>query len=104
MKNTTGSRIKKRRKALGLTQEKLAEMMNTTKGTISFYENDNVDIKLSVLRELAAVLETTVGYLAEGDEPLKEVDYEIVDIIRNIKNESIRNVALEQLKLLGNIV
>ncbi len=104
MKNTCGTRIKEKRKDMGLTQEQLAELMNTTKGTISFYENDNVDIKLSVLRELAQILKTTVGYLADGDEIFGDMDYEIANVIRKLKSEESKKVALEQIKLLERLL
>ena len=38
--NTVGSRIRERRKALGLSQKALAELLYLKKATISKYEND----------------------------------------------------------------
>lgn len=46
--NTLGQRIKAQRIKMGLTQEKLAELMCVPKPTISSYENDRIDIKGSV--------------------------------------------------------
>ena len=62
-----GERIRLKRKALGLSQEELAERMNVTAALISNYENDKVDIKSSVMRELASILGTSVAYLMDGD-------------------------------------
>ena len=72
--NNIGSRIKARRKELGLTQEKLAEKMNVVKSTISAYENGNSRIDSEVIEELAETLNTTAAYLFnETDNPKPEV-------------------------------
>lgn len=100
---TIGGRIRKKRLALGLSQEELAEQMNVTAALISNYENNKVDIKLSVLRELAFYLKTSVAYLADGD---PEVDPEIKNLIRIytlIGKENVKKVAVEQMKLLNAI-
>ena len=65
--NTLGQRIKAQRIKMGLTQEKLAELMCVPKPTISSYENDRIDIKGSVIVELANVLHTEPNYLLLGD-------------------------------------
>ena len=39
-----GGRIKEQRMKMGMTQEQLAEQMNTTKAAISQYENNKIDI------------------------------------------------------------
>ena len=64
--NTVGKRIRQKRKELGLSQEGLAERMNVTAALISNYENDKVDIKTSVMRELAGILGTSAAYLMDG--------------------------------------
>lgn len=43
--NTMGIRIREMRKAAGMSQEQLAEILCTKKATISAYENDHIDIK-----------------------------------------------------------
>ena len=63
---TMGMRIKKRRTALGMTQEDLAEAMCLPKTTISTYENDRVDVKGSVILELSECLKTSPNYLLAG--------------------------------------
>ena len=60
--------IQECRVKMGMTQEKLAETLITKKSTISAYENDKIDIKVSVLKDLAKVLCTNVSYLVDGDE------------------------------------
>ncbi|SEM14072.1 transcriptional regulator [Paenisporosarcina quisquiliarum] len=56
-------RLKASRKALKLTQEDLAVKVNTTKGTISNYENGHSTPSNEMLVLLAEVLNTTPNYL-----------------------------------------
>ena len=55
---TLGQRIRAQRIRLGMTQEELAETTFILKPTTSNYENDRIDIKSSVIAELAKVLKT----------------------------------------------
>ena len=47
------------RKAAGMSQEQLAELLCTKKATISAYENDRIDIKSSIVLEIAKALGCT---------------------------------------------
>lgn len=60
---TIGGRIKAARKALGMTQEDLAELMCSTGALICCYEKDKVDLSLSVIRLLAKNLGVSAAYL-----------------------------------------
>ena len=66
MEKTIRMRIKECRVKMGMTQEELAETLLTKKSTISAYENDKIDIKVSVLKDLVKVLCTNVSYLLMG--------------------------------------
>lgn len=68
MEMTIGKRIRECRVEMGMTQEKLAALLYTKKSTISAYENDRIDIKVSILRDIAKALNTTPGYLVDGKE------------------------------------
>ena len=59
---------------LQMTQEDLAEIMCVPKSTISAYENDKVDIKGSVIIELAWHLNTSPNYLLGYEDPPAEED------------------------------
>lgn len=102
MENTIGKRIKECRKNKGMTQEALAEAMLTDKSTISLYENDKIDIKSSVLIELAKVLGCTAGYLLEGEKP-ESIDTDFLGILSKIKNPEVKAIALKQLEALAMI-
>lgn len=62
-----GVRLKALREERGLTQSKLASMINVTKSTISYYENDERVSTVSNLYELARVLNVSFDYLMGND-------------------------------------
>ena len=71
---TLGQRIRAQRIRLGMTQEELAEVTYIPKPTISNYENDRIDIKSSVIAELANALQTDPNYLILGEKATKADD------------------------------
>ena len=101
--STMGGRIKEQRIKMGMTQEELAEKMFTSKMTISHYENNQTDIKGSVIVEIAEILGTTTGYLLSNEIVLGNLDEqmnEMMLIFQGLGNDEIREVAMEQVKLL----
>lgn len=68
------------------------------KSTISAYENDKVDIKGSVIVELAKVLETDANYLLgiEGSEEDAFI-YEAMELLMKIKDEKVKRLLLKQI-------
>lgn len=56
-------RLRMARTAKGYTQEKLAKLVNSTKGTISNYENGYSTPSNEMLASLADVLNTTTDFL-----------------------------------------
>ena len=99
-KEATGLRIKEQRKKLRITQEELAEAMCIPKLTISAYENGKVDIKSSVIVELAEHLQTTPNWLMgyEEDEEKDTVDDTIVSLLAGIKDEKVKEMLLVQIQ------
>ena len=64
MNETTGSRIRERRKALGLSPDDLAELVGKSAPSIYRYESCNYDkIPLPLIDALAPLLKTSVCYL-----------------------------------------
>ncbi len=61
-----GPYIKKRRKALGLTQQQLADKLNLSFQAVSKWETGESYPDVSVLTQLADILETTVDKLLHG--------------------------------------
>lgn len=96
--NTLRARIKAQRIRCGMTQEELAEVMCIPKSTISAYENDKVDIKSSVIVELAKVLEPDANYLLgiEGSEEDAFIN-EAMELLMKIKDEKVKRLLLKQI-------
>lgn len=67
-KQSLGERIRRRRKLLGLSQKKLANLLGVTYGNISHWEVGITNPKPSNLSALAEALDTTVEWLLDGIE------------------------------------
>ena len=103
MGKTFGQRMKECMVKKGMTQEVLAEILYTKKSTISEYENDKIDLKYSVLKEIAKALDTSVSYLTgEQDEDMEEV-LQMAIVLQQIKNRDLRKAAIEQVRVLARI-
>lgn len=100
VKSTMGTRIREMRKAAGMSQEQLAELLCTKKATISAYENDRIDIKSSIVLEIAKALGCTGSYLLEGKQE-GDVDARIIEILGELKNDQVKEIALRQLQALA---
>lgn len=105
MNSTIGSRIRDRRKELGMSQEELAEKLYTSKQMISAYENDKTEIRVSVLRELVETLNTSTSYLVDGIVEVRHTPQveQLLGIFSRLDNDKIREIAIQQMKLLLNI-
>ena len=61
---TTGQRMKNRRKAIGLSAERVADILGLSPATIYRYENGGIEkVPGDLLAPIAAALQTTPGYL-----------------------------------------
>lgn len=63
---STAARIKARRRELGITQERLAELTDRCEQTIRLYENGRLGVSPKMLEALAAELYTTAEWLRNG--------------------------------------
>ena len=100
---TIGMRIKKQRRMLGLTQKKLGELIYLPKATISAYENDNIELKVGRIEELARALCTTPNYLlgfdgGEKDE-IKKMDETMIALLGMVKDEKVKRILLAQIRV-----
>ncbi len=101
---TLGQRIRAQRIRIGMTQEELAEKMNTKKSMISYYENDHGDMKQSMISEYARVLNTTVEYLVCGEIKKSESDwvaYEAVELLSRM-DERMKEIIMIQMRAVAN--
>lgn len=89
-------RLKKARKSNRLTQEGLAKKVNSTKGTISNYENGHSTPSNEMLIELSKVLDVSTDYLLGRSDnkdinsneftlAQEDLDPEILEMIEVIK-------------------
>ena len=100
---TLGQRIRAQRIRLGMTQEELAKATFIPKPTISNYENDRIDIKSSVIAELAKVLETDPNYLIMGEKaPESDNRFmdEAADLLSKITDPKVQELLLKQIRAL----
>lgn len=90
-----GSRVKELRKAKGLTQQQLADMINVTKVSVCCYEKGTRFPNIETFCDLVRCLETTPNYLlgmdvsvvAENDEPyILSIQKEELELIRECRN------------------
>lgn len=61
-----GKRIYERRRQAGITQERLAELADTTPQAISNYERGERELRAKTIIRLAAALNTTADFLLTG--------------------------------------
>lgn len=100
---TLGQRIRAQRMRLGMTQEELAEITFIPKPTISNYENDRIDIKSSVIAELAKVLETDPNYLIMGKKATEVANgfmNEAEGLFSKITDPKVQEMLLKQIRAL----
>lgn len=88
MKNCIGSRIKKRRVELGMSQDELAEKMGyKSRSTIAKIEKGTNDVVQSNIVKFADILNTTIAYLMGWGEDAEEESPESGSIVgKALKN------------------
>ena len=72
MEETLGKRIMRHRKALGLTQDQLAEQLGITAQAVSKWENDQSCPDIAMLPRIARVFGISVDELLGVAQPEKE--------------------------------
>jgi transcriptional regulator with XRE-family HTH domain len=65
-----GKKLRDCREAKGLSQSELARLMNTNHSIVGKYERDEVKPTIDVVRKLAELLNTTVGFLLGESEDM----------------------------------
>ena len=99
---TLGQRIRAQRIRMGWTQEELAERTLIPKPTLSSYENDRVDIKSSVIAELADALGTDPNYLILGEkEQASSYASEMYSLFNKITDPKTQQLLYIQIKALA---
>lgn len=89
MAESFGQRFQRLRKAKGFTQEQIAERVNISYQAVSKWENDISSPDISILGELANILEVTV------DELLGRVDPTKVTLVEEPQRKELKNMLLK---------
>lgn len=95
---TVGQRIKKRRKELGMSADKLGEAIGKYRATVFRYENGDIEnIPLDVLEPIAKALLTTPQYLMgweedektaiKNDSGMSETKRKLIDLAETCSDE-----------------
>ena len=104
MEKTLGQKIREYRLKRGMTQEELAEKLFSRKSTVSEYENDKIDIKISVLREIAKILGMPLFcFLCEQNADTDDEIMQMAMALKQIKNKELRKAAIRQVTILAEI-
>ena len=104
MEKTLGKKIKEYRLKRGMTQEEMADKLLSKKSTVSDYENDKIDIKISVLREIAKILGVPLSrFLCESDEYIDDEVMQMAMALKQIKSRELRKAAIKQVMILAEM-
>ncbi|MCF0129177.1 MAG: helix-turn-helix transcriptional regulator [Pseudobutyrivibrio sp.] len=98
--STIGARIKNYRLKRGYTQEQLAEILGVAKSTVSYYENNKVDMKRSVLEEVAAALDVSVSALLEDEHSIPVDEMELLLMYRRLKKDKSKEAVLKSVRMI----
>lgn len=82
------------------TREDFDEALYVEKSIISYYENDQKEMRVSGLAEIAKVLQTTPNYLlgfADNNDGFAD---EALGLLRDVKDQSVREILLKQIRAL----
>lgn len=100
---TFGGRLKAARKAVGLTQEKLGEVLGVTKSQVSYYESDQDAPSYDNLVKAAQTLRKTPTYLLTGTEGAEGemIDPETYKLLVAVKGfpEALQEFVYESVRL-----
>ena len=103
-----GDAIKKARTEAGLSQEELAEKIYKRRATLSDIENGKTEPDATTLVLLAHSLDKPLGYFYPRylykeirQESLTPLENELIIQFRNIWDDTLRKLAIDQLRVLG---
>jgi repressor LexA len=112
LENILGERIRQLRQNKGLTQQKLAEMLNTTNATISNYETGASTPDYETLQKIADIFNVTTDYLlgrtdeitVKENKTTHSIDKEkLKDALEDILNDIIPVKNIVKVPILGTI-
>ncbi len=101
---TVGERIRSLRESMGLSQMDIArEFRLGGKNTVSHYERDNRDVPLDLILDYSRKFNVSTDWILKGDDPDEDSAREMVMAYEGIRSESVRKIAVDQVRLLGEL-
>lgn len=103
-----GQAIKRRRNALGMSQEKLAELLNVTYQQVQRYENGSNKLNVENIQNVATALEVAPTYffdpgnviVSEADTPyFNREEQQLFRLFRSINNPVTRTLLIDVARL-----
>lgn len=110
-----GMTLKELRKKKGMTQKRLAALLDVSEGTISRYESNQVCPSFETMRSISAILGVSIDDLYGTEqrftisttglsEEQKTILAHLADTFSAMNNNALRHVSEERYALLGHIV
>jgi transcriptional regulator with XRE-family HTH domain len=103
-----GDLIKKAREEAGLSQEELGEFIGRKRLSVSEMENGKIEFSALLLPYLSAALKKPISYFFPlryfpniTEESLKPLEYEAIEYFREIWDDNLRRLGIQQLKVLS---
>jgi transcriptional regulator with XRE-family HTH domain len=104
-----GEQIKKAREEAGLSQQELADIIYKRRATVSDVEKGKGEVDASMLAFLAHFLNKPLGYFYPRylyqeikQEDLDQLENELLIYFRQISNNKLKRIAINQVKTLKN--
>lgn len=91
-------RLRRLRKAVGLSQVEVAERLGKDQSAIARWEKGEAEPRLSELLQLAAIYKCSLGHLVQDGDGLSDEERNLVSFLRN--NPVHRKILLSQLDVL----
>lgn len=85
-----GQRIKHRRNELGLTQERLAEILEISNNHLSSIENGKGNASLALFCNICSALEVTPDYLLIGQVHGNNVHQNLIDMLQKCSDKELK--------------
>lgn len=82
-----GNNIKKRRKALGMTQAQLAEKLDISPNHVSSIENGKSEASIHIVISLCDILKVTPDYLFMGNMHSNNITLDLIDTIKRCSED-----------------
>lgn len=97
-----GARVRKARESIGLSREKLADMINRTENYTLSLEKGDKGCSVHTLHQLCISLKVSANYLLYGDEDMKKIDKNRTD--KQILSEIVERINDDEAKVLKDVI